>query len=286
MNRNHEDFEVLCALTASGNLSRTERAELREHVENCAFCHARLVEMRRVEVHLLLARGCKTPGRRSRKGMLEHFAARAMSEGIPLSPRSQGVGFSALGLVTVLLVALLLLTATLGDGPYRSVFKKDMADTAHAPRLLQNEKVLAEDVANDPLGKVRTGRVLNRHGRRGGQGFLLGMSRANGPAISKPELGVWQSRRFSFIPYLRNSGMRAYPLSTILSMSEVMPSLAFHHGVPALTLDATSEVFKHNAPHLLAESGLGVFGASAYKRDAFQTLHVVVPEASDQERPQ
>jgi hypothetical protein len=282
MNRSHEDFEVLCALTTNRNLTREEHAELREHVENCVFCHTRLVEIRRAEIHLLLAEACKTAGKRSRKGMLERFAARAISEGVPLSPRSQGIGFSALGLVTVLLVFLLLVTATLGDGPYRSVFETDKADTAHVSALLQNEKVSPEDIANDPPGKVRAGLVLNRHVRRGGHGSLLGILRA-GPGVPKTEVGVWQSRQFTFTPYSRNSGIRPYPLLTTLRLSEVVPSLVFPHRVPELTLDATSEVFRHNAPHLLAESGRGVFGPSAYKANAFEIFHVVIPQAADQQ---
>jgi hypothetical protein len=286
MNRNHEDFEVLCALTMNGNLTRMEHAELREHLENCVFCHIRLVEMRRVAIHLLLAQPHKNPRKLLGKGMRERFVARAISEGIPLSPRSQGVGFSALGLVTVLMVVLLLVTATLGDGPYRSVFKTDVGDTARVSALIANKKVSTEDTVTDPPGKVRTGHVLNRHVRRGGNGPLPGTFRATGPGLPKSEPGVWQSRQFTFTPYSRNSATRPYPLSTNQSLSEVVPSLVFPDRVSELRLDATSEVFRRNAPHLLAESGRGVFGSPAYRSDAFHILHVVVPQSSDQERPQ
>lgn len=284
MNRNHEDFEVLCALTMNGNLTMMERDDLREHVENCAVCHTRLVEMRRVAIHLLLAQACKTPGKRLRKGMRDRFAARAISEGIPLTPRSQGIGFRALGLVTVLLVVLSLITGTLGDGPYRSVFKADMAGTARMAAFVPNGNVSPEGIANDPPGKVRTGRVLNRHIRRGGHGPLLGI--ATRPGLAATELGLWQSRRFTFTPYSRSSGLRPHPLSTNLSLSEVVPSFVLPHRVPELTLDATSEVFRHNAPHLLAEFERVVFDPSTYKANAFQIFNVVAPQTVDQERPQ
>jgi hypothetical protein len=283
MNRNHEDFEILCALTTNGNLTRMEREELSEHVENCAVCHTRLVEMRRVATHLLLAQACKTPSKRPRKGMRERFAARAISEGIPLTPRSPGIGFCALGLVTVVLVVLLLVTATLGDGPYRSVFKTDMAGNAGMSTVVPNGNVSSEGIAKDAPRKVR-GRVLNRHVRRAGHGPLSGI--ATGPGSAGTEPGFWQSRRFTFTPYSRNSGVRPHPLTTALGLSEVVPSFVLPHRVPELTLDVTSEVFRHNAPHLLAESERGVFGPLAYNATAFQIFHVVVPQPADQERPQ
>ena len=80
---NHGDFEILCALAACGQLTKMERAELREHADHCVSCHTRLVEMRQVGIQLLLARAFKTRSKQLPKGMQERFAARAISEGIP-----------------------------------------------------------------------------------------------------------------------------------------------------------------------------------------------------------
>jgi hypothetical protein len=282
MNRSHEDFEILCALTMHGNLTGMERDELRDHVENCAVCRARLVEMRWVAIHLLLAQSCKIPGERLRKGTRERFAARAIREGIPLTPRSQGIGFSALGLVTVLLVVLLLVTGILGDGPNKSVFKTDLADTARMSALVPNGNASPDGITNDSPGKVRTGRVLNRHVRRGGHGPLSGVAIRPGLAATEP--GLWQSRRFSFTTYPRSSELRPHPLSTTLNLPEVVPSFVLPHRVPELTLDARSEVFRHNAPHLLAEFERGGFDPAAYKANAFRVFNVVGPQAVDWER--
>ncbi len=93
MTTNHTYFEVMCALAASGQLTKTEHAELREHSEHCVLCRNRLVEMRQSGFQLFLARAFKTPSKRLPKGMQERFAARAISEGIPLSSRSAGIGF-------------------------------------------------------------------------------------------------------------------------------------------------------------------------------------------------
>ena len=128
---NHDDFEVLCAVAASGHLTRGERAELAEHVRHCVSCEKRLIEMRQLAIHLLLAQRFEAPGKHVQKGMQERFAERAIREGIPLSPRSPGVGFGSLSMVSALLVVLLLVTATLKDGTFRRpVLETEVANTA------------------------------------------------------------------------------------------------------------------------------------------------------------
>ena len=116
MTVDHGDFEVGCALAASGLLTRTELAELSEHAAHCVLCHDRLVEFRRAGIQLFLVHGLKNSGERLPKGMQQRFVARAIREGIPLRSPSRGVRFSALGSVTILLVALLLMVATLNNG--------------------------------------------------------------------------------------------------------------------------------------------------------------------------
>ena len=124
MSAGHDEFEVLCALAASGDLTKTEHAALREHLRDCLSCQNYLIEMRRLAIPLLLAQRLKTPGKQLRKGLQVRFAERAIRSGIPLSPRSAGVGLSALGMVTVVLVVLLLVTATLQHTSRSSVVEK------------------------------------------------------------------------------------------------------------------------------------------------------------------
>src|SRR5271170_1401292 len=135
MTVDHGDFEVGCALAASGLLTRTELAELSEHAAHCVLCHDRLVEFRRAGIQLLLVHGLKNSGERLPNGMQQRFVARAIREGIPLRSPSRGVRFSALGSVTVLLVALLLVVATLNN---RS-FPGSAGETSHLPLLLDKE---------------------------------------------------------------------------------------------------------------------------------------------------
>jgi hypothetical protein len=251
---NHADFEVLCALAASGDLTNPERAELSEHVEHCVLCHKRLFEMRQLGAQLFLAQALKGPVTRLPKGMQERFSARAISEGIPLNSRSQGAGFSALGLVSALLAVLLLVAATLRDGQFRrSVAATDGADAPYVSQVhnqVGNREMRSPEAAARPPRKVRT--------RSGGHR----PSSAVFAALSAP-----QGRQFTFTPYSRNSGTRAYPLSTTVRLPEIVPSFAYQHRTPKLSLDATSEVFRHLAPHLLAECEHGAFGPFSFRSD-------------------
>jgi hypothetical protein len=207
----HGDFEVGCALVASGQFSRTEMAELSEHAAHCVLCHDRMVEFRRVGIQLFLVRALKNPGERLPKGMRQRFVARAIREGIPLRSRSQGVGFSALGSVTVLLLALLLVVATLNNGS----FPRSAGETGLADKRMS----IAQEI---PTHAVTGRRVLARK------------------------------------------------LSSRRSRPQVPPSLA-----PKLTFATTSEIIRHNAPHLLAECEQCTFAPLS-----FQSRLVFAPPAA------
>jgi hypothetical protein len=307
---NHDDFEVLCAVAASGHLTRGERAELAEHVRHCVCCEKRLIEMRQLAIHLLLAQRFRAPGKHVQKGMQERFAERAIREGIPLSPRPQGIGFGSLSMVSTLLAVLLLVTATLKDGTFRRpVLETEVANTAantaDGVAIVNHRENSAAGVANDPLPvRERTSRVVN-HRFHPDHGVSSVAIRA---AAAEPE--ALHGRQFTFIPYSRNTGMRAYPLSTTIRPPEVVPALTFSYLAPGLTLDASSEVFTHGAPRLLAISerdSIDTFhfrsnlalqklpGSSDvyqttlkanFKDNAFQLIHNFFPEPASQERSQ
>lgn len=303
---NHDDFEVLCAVAASGHLTRGERAELAEHIRHCVSCEKRLIEMRQLAVQLLLAQRFKAPGKHVRKGMQERFAERAIREGIPLSHRSQGVGFGPLSTVSALLVVLLLVAATLKDGTFRRpVLETEVANTADGAAIVNHRQSSAAGVANDPLpARERTSRVVN-HRFHPDHGVSSVAVRA---AAAEPE--ALPGRQFTFTPYSRNTGMRAYPLSTTIRPPEVVPTLTFSYLAPGLTLDASSEVFTHGAPRLLAASEQGAMDTFHFrsnlalqkfpgssdvyhttlkansKDNAFQLIHNFVPEPTSQESSQ
>jgi hypothetical protein len=261
MTTNHGDFEILCALAACGQLTKMEHAELREHADHCVSCHTRLVEMRQVGIQLLLARAFKTRSKQLPKGMQERFAARAISEGIPLTSRSTGVGFSALGLVTVLLVALLLVAATLTDRALpRSVVETDVAGNSHGPGLRN------QDSSRGLPDQVLPVRVRRVHPFRLGHRPSL--------AIFPADPASLQSRQFTFTLYSRNSGVRAYPFLSTIRLPEVVPSFTSPLRAPRLTFDTTSEIIGHDAPHLLAECEHSAFGPVSFQAPpAAQSFH-------------
>jgi hypothetical protein len=261
MTTNHTYFEVMCSLAASGQLTKTEQVELREHSEHCVLCRNRLVEMRQSGFQLFLARAFKTPSKRLPKGMQERFAARAISEGIPLSSQSAGTGFNALGMVTVLLV-LLLVAAILQDGPVtRPAVATDVA--------LDKETISSQSIPNHALsGQVRANRVLDRQS----QFPSSSVSRTTGPRrLSPPDPAALLGRQFTFT--LRNPGMRDSRFPATISLPEVAPLLSSPYRAPKLSFDVASEFVRRNAPLFLAESGHGAFGPSDFRSDiAFAPL--------------
>ncbi len=287
MSTSHEDFEVLCALAASGDLTKTEHAALREHLKNCIACQSYLIDMHRLAVPLLLAQQLKTPGKQSRKGMQERFAERALRSGIPLRPRSQGVGVNALGMVTVVLVVLLLVTATLQHSPgRRPVVDTGVAESAQVSAAPQKPN----SIASIPV-PARVRRI--RRDRRSSSA----VSPVAKPELPAIELAALSGHQFTFTLASRNLGM-----------PEVVPSLTFAHRAPGLSLDTTSEVFRHNAPHLLAESEYGASASIHFRSNlasqsldlhtyrntlkanfitnGFELIHNVVPGTTSQERSQ
>jgi hypothetical protein len=146
MTANHGDFEVGCALAASGLLTRTELAEFSQHAAHCVLCHDRLVEFRRAGTQLFLVPVLKDSGERLPRGMQQRFVARAIREGIPLRSGSQGVRFSALASVTVLLVALLWV-ANLNSGSLPG-----LADTSQGPVAID----VALDKETSPAQEIPT----------------------------------------------------------------------------------------------------------------------------------
>jgi hypothetical protein len=248
MTTNHVYFEVMCALAASGQLTKTEHVELREHSEHCVLCRDRLVEMRRLGFQLFLARAFKTPSKRLPKGMQERFAARAIGQGIPLSSRSAGNGFHALGMVTVLLLVLLLVAATLQDGP----FTRPAVATGVA---LDKEKISSQSIPNHTRpGEVRASRVLDRQS----QFPASPVSRATEPRRVYPaDPTARQVRQFTFTLYSRNAAVRDASFSTTISLPEVVPLSA--------SPDFAAEIVRRNAPHFLAASEHGALGPSDFR---------------------
>ena len=79
---NHEYFEELCALAASGLASVDEFQELEKHLHDCATCRESFTDFSRVSAGLLSAG--HDPKLQQPTGMVARFVERAITEGISL----------------------------------------------------------------------------------------------------------------------------------------------------------------------------------------------------------
>jgi hypothetical protein len=110
MTISHLQFEIDCALAASGQLGDQEFAEFTNHLHGCGLCQNRLGEMALVGSQLALARRSSVAIPANSKDRLERFTARAAREGIQLRPPKKSApmqhlaGVSSLALLSALLV--------------------------------------------------------------------------------------------------------------------------------------------------------------------------------------
>jgi hypothetical protein len=275
MSASHDEFEVLCALAASGDLSETEHAALRKHLGDCLSCQNYSTEMRRLAIPLL-ARRLTYPGKQLRRDLRVRFAERAIREGIPLSPRSAGVGFSELRMVTVVLVVLLLVTATLQHASRSSIVDEGVAEHARISASLHSPNSMTSLPAP---AKVR---------RSSHKSAAFPVAK---PGHTTFEPAALSGHPFSFALYARSFAGRTYPLSTTLKLTEVVPSLTFPSRASGLTLDTASAV-AHT--HLLSNLAAQRLDPDAYrntwkanfKTSGFELIHNVGSETDGQESSQ
>jgi hypothetical protein len=278
MSTSHDEFEVLCALAASGDLTKTEHAALREHLRDCLSCQNYFIEMRRLAMPLLLAQQLKTPGKQLRRDLQARFAERAIREGIPLSPRSAGVGFSELGMVTVVLVVLLLVTATLQHASRSSIVDKGVAEPARIPASLHSPNSMTSFPAPPKLRRIRSGHKS--------AAFPVAK-----PGHTTFEPAALSGHPFGFALYARSFARRTYPLSTTLKLTEVVPSLTFPSRASGLTLDTAGAV---GPTHLLSNLAAQRLDPDTHrntwkansKATGFELIHDVGSETDGQETSQ
>jgi|GEM_PF-2701121 len=81
----HEDYETLCALAVTEQISGRELEDLKRHCDTCLTCRDRFLEFIQVHEELLLSTEPQLENLRIPSGMHERFMARAASEGLPLT---------------------------------------------------------------------------------------------------------------------------------------------------------------------------------------------------------
>jgi hypothetical protein len=82
----HELYEVLCTLAATGQLAASEKADFDEHCLNCRACRDQLQDLISIGVQLQFDEAIHATSPSMPAGSLERFLVRAIREGI--APRS------------------------------------------------------------------------------------------------------------------------------------------------------------------------------------------------------
>jgi hypothetical protein len=236
------------------------------------------MEMRRLAIPLLLAQQLKTPGKQLRKGLQERFAERAIRSGIPLSPRSAGVGFNALGMVTVVFVVLSLVTATLQHASRSSVVDRGVAEPAQISASLHSPNRMTSLPAPAKGRRVRSGH----------KSAALPVAKSGRTTF---ETAALSDHPFSFALYARSFARRTYPLSTTLRLTEVVPSLTFPSRASGLTLDtagalAPTRLLSNLAAQRLDPDTYRNTWKANFKTSGFELIHSVRPETDGQESSQ
>jgi hypothetical protein len=127
MTPGHQYFEILCALSVSGQISGVELAELNGHLAHCRGCREQILELAEASSQLILVRKLEYGHCRIPDGLRQRFVARAIGEGIPLKQfrpaRAQIVGLR----LAALLVFAALLTVSWRAGHRRLSVDKEQS---------------------------------------------------------------------------------------------------------------------------------------------------------------
>jgi hypothetical protein len=78
----HEQYEVLCALAATGQLHTSEKANFDEHFLDCPACRDQLHDLSSVDVRLQFNAALNPIAASMPAGSVERFRARAIQEGV------------------------------------------------------------------------------------------------------------------------------------------------------------------------------------------------------------
>jgi hypothetical protein len=112
----HQHFEELCALIASGQASEDHQLEWQEHAQECAECRSLRRDFEQTARAIVVSDNKRAPRYNVPAGMTERFVAHARSAGVPLirneaEKRPQVRSFSRLAFNTAAAAALIALIA-------------------------------------------------------------------------------------------------------------------------------------------------------------------------------
>ena len=250
---NHSRFEVLCALAASGQLTSAESAELHRHCSGCLECSNRLVELVELGGNLFCVHALKEPATRMPEKMLESFIARANSEGVPLSPCEARAGNCAPSLKAVLVLVLLLVSATLRFGLLggfsAATARHDVSSDSRSLRETANTSLRAplEVTTNDAHSSLTSTRQKETRERH----------KAPSPASSRrsPETKAIrpENNQLDLIAYSQNLTTLSRPLFVSPKLDRTIDWSSSAYQTPRLDFTEPPKFAENDPPKLFAD---------------------------------
>jgi hypothetical protein len=238
MTEDHGYFQVLCALAASGQLTQTEAAELREHASDCEACSSRSTELNVLGAQLLIAHTWKDHGARLPQGMKERFVTRALREGVPLSHRTRH-GNRTMDTEHLAFVAIVVLALSIFVVAHKPAARRSTVDAARAggsPISLSTQAAIREPretLSNLRANSARVNNVSAATGRGGlharrGSGFdrRAQLAERKAPWSNAPppaNARASQYPHFVFTGYLQNGSISALMPPAIVLRAPLRP---------------------------------------------------------------
>jgi hypothetical protein len=191
MIRNHEEYQLQCALAAAAQLTAVqltaaERTDLEQHTATCAACHAYMAEMAGISRELFLAQARRIKPTALPAGMQQRFLARAAAAGIPCNrPTPTWIDLQALraAAIAILLAMSLSLTwrVVSGHGSEARTSAGTLTAQSQFDPSFQNAKPPAATV--HPLQHLSLSHSRFRHGSAA---WHRGILNASAQSIPEP----------------------------------------------------------------------------------------------------
>lgn len=129
----HQHFEELCALIASGQAAEDHLLEWQEHARECVGCRGLRRDFEQAALAVLVSENKRSPRYKIPSGMTDRFVAHARSAGVPLSrkeaeKRPEVGSFRRLAFNVAIVAAIILLVASLS---WMLAVKRNASPSSH-----------------------------------------------------------------------------------------------------------------------------------------------------------
>ncbi len=228
MTGDHQHFEVLSTLVASGQLTEMELQELIEHSRHCACCSRRLGEMSHLNVRLFCALAQNQPRIPVTKAMQERFIVRANQEGIPLSLHALNVGYRLPSFVGAIALVLLLVSASAHLGSFMRLAARDVGreSIAASSGSFPQVQIAQESQPRNMLpNSAPTNRTLGQQ-----------LVRHTGIRISHPRRAMRLPLADPVAPQRRQFAMTSHNRDFTLSPVFLLPANTVAHLIPGFSI--------------------------------------------------